>query len=60
MIMVLAYITDKVKAGECACKIKNPAGRCCLGEVNKTVKEVLRRYAAAGMDFINLKRRSVI
>ncbi len=28
----------KIKADECACDIKNPSGRCCLGEVNKAVK----------------------
>jgi len=31
-------ISAKVKAGECACEINNPSGRCCLGEVNKVVK----------------------
>lgn len=36
-----AYISEKVRAGECACEIKNPSGRCCLGEVNKTIKEGL-------------------
>lgn len=38
------YITEKVQAGECACEIKNPSGRCCLGDVNATVKEGLRLY----------------
>jgi len=37
-------ITEKVKAGECACEIKNPSGRCCLGEVNKTVKRRMELY----------------
>lgn len=31
-------ITTKVKAGECSCQIKNPSGKCCLGEVNKVIK----------------------
>lgn len=31
-------ISAKVNAGECACEINNPSGRCCLGEVNKVVK----------------------
>lgn len=34
----LTYITEKVKAGQCRCETENPSGRCCLGEVNKTVK----------------------
>jgi len=37
-------ISDKVKAGECACEIKNPSGRCCLGEVNKIVKRGIELY----------------
>jgi hypothetical protein len=42
---VAAYVTSKVKAGECACEIKNPSGRCCLGEVNKTIKEEMILYS---------------
>ena len=41
-----AYITNKVKSGECACEIKNPSGRCCLGEVNKAIKEGMVRSGA--------------
>jgi hypothetical protein len=37
-------ISAKVKAGECVCEIKNPSGRCCLGEVNKTVKRGIELY----------------
>lgn len=37
-------ISAKVKAGECACDIKNPSGRCCLGEVNKIVKRGIELY----------------
>ena len=33
-------ISAKVKAGECACEVNNPAGRCCLGEVSKLVKQL--------------------
>lgn len=33
-------ISARVKAGECACEINNPAGRCCLGEVSGLVKSV--------------------
>ena len=35
----LPFITAKVKAGKCRCEYENPSGRCCLGEVKKTVKE---------------------
>jgi hypothetical protein len=26
-------ITREVKAGHCACEVRNPTGRCCLGDV---------------------------
>lgn len=34
-------IAQEVKAGTCACDIKNPKGECCLGDVNAVVKEVM-------------------
>lgn len=34
-----ARITAEVRAGRCACETRNPSGVCCLGEVNKAVKE---------------------
>jgi hypothetical protein len=49
-IKILGYstavpeISAKVKARECACEIKNPSGRCCLGEVNKVVKKGMDLY----------------
>lgn len=33
-------ISTKVKAGKCACEVNNPAGKCCLGEVSKLVKQL--------------------
>ena len=39
---VAARITKEIQAGNCACEVKNPSGRCCLREVNKAVKELLR------------------
>jgi Zinc binding domain len=32
-------IKTEVKAGNCACEVKNPSGSCCLGDINRTVKE---------------------
>jgi hypothetical protein len=37
-----ATITVHIKAGRCGCDVNNPSGTCCLGEVNKTVKELLK------------------
>ena len=33
-------ITKEVRAGRCACEVKNPAGTCCLGDVLKVVKSL--------------------
>ena len=35
-----AQIAQEVKAGNCACAIKNPKGECCLGDVNAFVKTI--------------------
>ena len=32
-------IREKIKAGLCTCEIKNPKGRCCLGDVAYWVKQ---------------------
>ncbi len=37
-------IGAKVKAKECACDIKNPSGRCCLGNVYNVVKRGMELY----------------
>lgn len=34
-------IAREIKAGRCACDVKNPKGECCLGEVNLFVKETM-------------------
>ncbi len=31
-------ITTEVKAGSCACEVKNPSGKCCLGDVTRIVR----------------------
>jgi len=33
-------ITQEIRAGRCACEVKNPSGRCCLGEVKRSVNRV--------------------
>ena len=30
-------ITEKIREGLCECELKNPSGRCCLGEVRRAV-----------------------
>ena len=34
-----ARITAEVRRGNCACEVKNPSGKCCLGSVARAVKE---------------------
>lgn len=36
-------ITAEVKAGHCACEVKNPQGSCCLGNVSKAVRQIASR-----------------
>lgn len=42
-----ARITAEIRAGRCACEVKNPSGACCLGEVNKAVKEAREALSQA-------------
>ena len=35
-------ITAEVKAGNCACEVKNPSGKCCLGDVTRAVHDYVR------------------
>ena len=36
---VAERITTEVKAGHCACEVRNPSGKCCLGDVTRTAKD---------------------
>ena len=38
---VACQVSQFIKEKLCVCEIRNPAGACCLGEVNKTVKRLL-------------------
>ncbi len=44
--MIPAQISKLIKAGMCACEVRNPAGVCCLGEVNRTVKRLSAEHKA--------------
>jgi hypothetical protein len=39
-------IAAEVKAGNCACEIRNPQGSCCLGNVAATIKRAVNLAAA--------------
>jgi len=34
-------IKTEVKAGNCACEVKNPSGKCCLGDVTRVAQDAL-------------------
>ena len=38
-------ITEQTKAGNCACEVRNPTGRCCLGDVTVVVEAVRDRFS---------------
>lgn len=46
---IFAEITVHVKANECACEVKNPAGRCCLGNVSKAIQKARRLVPTGGV-----------
>jgi hypothetical protein len=41
--MIPLQISNLIKSGMCACGVRNPAGICCLGEVNRTVTQLLEK-----------------
>ena len=41
-----AMIAAEVRAGHCACEVKNPQGSCCLGDVSQAVKRIRLRIGA--------------
>ncbi len=40
---VVERINEKVRAGQCACDVRNPSGKCCLGDVRRAVKELMNQ-----------------
>lgn len=41
-------IAAEIKAGHCACEIRNPQGSCCLGNVRAAVKRAMSAVATSG------------
>ncbi|MCZ6507879.1 MAG: (2Fe-2S)-binding protein [Acidobacteria bacterium] len=35
---IFESIKDEVQAGNCACEVRNPSGKCCLGEVQEAIR----------------------
>jgi hypothetical protein len=38
---VAKRITAEIEAGRCACEVRNPSGKCCLGDITRAVKDRL-------------------
>ena len=39
-------ITAEVKADKCACEVKNPSGKCCMGDVTRAIREAVQTLEA--------------
>ena len=37
---VAQRIATEVQAGRCSCEVKNPSGKCCLGDVNRVIQQI--------------------
>ena len=37
---IFESIKSEVQAGNCACEVRNPSGKCCLGEVRETIRSL--------------------
>lgn len=35
---LFSRVTTEVQKGNCACEVRNPTGRCCLGEIRKEIE----------------------
>lgn len=44
---VVESITEGIKAGQCACEVRNPEGSCCLGNVRQAVKKIVEQTKEA-------------
>ena len=36
---ILERIKGEVQAGRCACEVKNPSGKCCLGAITRIIRK---------------------
>jgi hypothetical protein len=37
---IFESINHEVQAGNCACEVRNPSGKCCLGELQETIRSL--------------------
>jgi hypothetical protein len=39
-VAIVDNINTGINAGQCACDLRNPQGSCCLGNVNRRIKQL--------------------
>lgn len=44
-IAIVDNINTGINAGQCACDLRNPQGSCCLGNVNRRIKQLEQKAA---------------
>ena len=44
---IVDRITAEVRVSNCACEVKNPSGKCCLGNVTRVVQDCMRALKGA-------------
>ena len=42
---IFELIKKEVQAANCACEVRNPSGRCCLGEVQQAIRSLRKELA---------------
>ena len=42
-----SMVAAEIKAGHCACEVKNPKGSCCLGDINGALRRLQARSSRA-------------
>ncbi|HLO30085.1 MAG TPA: hypothetical protein VK249_13160, partial [Anaerolineales bacterium] len=45
-VAIVDNINAGINAGQCACDLRNPQGSCCLGNVNRRIKQLEQEAAA--------------
>lgn len=43
---VVERVRAEVSAGRCSCEVSNPSGKCCLGELTRTAKELREKESS--------------
>lgn len=50
-------IKAEVQAGFCACEVKNPSGKCCLGDITRVIQDLKKSAQTASVEDESAVRR---